>query len=134
TQVGFTESAEEKIREKLAAKLEKLDAGFGYGSAGGGLDILFLEVMLERGGEIHVVLPFSPEEFQKAVVNNIPGSNWGERFQRLLDRATRVIIASEHRTSGSAVDYEYSNLLQDGLAMLKAQTLDTELVPLFIKN
>ena len=40
-----------------------LGATCGYSSAACGTDIIFLEAMSERGGETHIFLPFSKEEF-----------------------------------------------------------------------
>ena len=61
-----------------------------------------------------------------------PGTDWGPRFEAVLQQATQVIIASENRTSGNAMVYEYANLLLDGLAILRAKMLDTELIPLVV--
>jgi class 3 adenylate cyclase len=44
----------------------------------------------------------------------------------------QVIVASENRASGNAMVYEYGNLLLDGLAILRAKMLDTELIPLVV--
>src|SRR5439155_1603483 len=121
---------EEAIYKKLTDKLKSLDAGFGYASVSNGMDILFLEAMLERKVEVHIILPFSPDEFQKTIVESIPGADWGGRYRKIIERATRIIVASEHRTSGSTVDFKYSNLLLNGLAILKAETLDTRLSPI----
>ncbi|MFQ5793680.1 MAG: RyR domain-containing protein [Candidatus Bipolaricaulia bacterium] len=128
----FPQSLEKLVRQEIAARLKKLDARIGYASAACGSDILFLEAMLRQKGEIHVVLPFPKDEFQTASVDIIPGANWGRRFRRVLKQVARVMVASEHRASGSAVAYEYSNLMQDGLAALRAQMLDTEVIPLVV--
>ncbi len=128
----FPQFLEQKVREGIATRLKKLDAAFGYSSAACGADILFLEEMLKRKGETHVVLPFQKNEFQKASVDIIPNADWGKRFRRILTRVTSVIIASERSTSRSAVAYEYANLLQHGLAILRAKILDTEVIPLAV--
>jgi len=132
----FPQRLEKKVRQEIDARLEKLDAGIGYSSAACGSDILFLEAMFRRKAKNHIesniVLPFPQDQFQKASVDIIPDSDWGNRFKCVLERATRVIIASERRSTGNLVSYEYSNLLQDGLAILRAMMLDTEVVPLVV--
>jgi class 3 adenylate cyclase len=88
--------------------------------------------MLKREGEINIILPFIKEEFIKSSVSIIPGTDWSHRFEVVLEQATKVIIASDNRVSGNAMVYEYANLLLDGLAILRAKMLDTELIPLVV--
>ena len=121
-----------KIYQKIADTLERLEARIGFASAACGSDILFLEAMLKRAGEINIILPHFKEDFIKSSVSLIPGSDWGSRFEAVLDQASQVIIASENRASGNAMVYEYANLLLDGLAILRAKMLDTELIPLVV--
>jgi class 3 adenylate cyclase len=97
-----------------------------YGSAACGADILCLERVHASGGEIHVVLPFPPEEFRRTSVDVVPGE-WGARFDRLLEVAHSVTITSDHRATGSQATFEYANLVLTGLGRLRAQLLDTTL-------
>lgn len=48
--------------------MQKLDARLGYASAACGADILFLEAILELGGEAHVVLPLEREQLIVALL------------------------------------------------------------------
>jgi len=121
-----------QVYEQIAGTLKRLDAGIGVASAACGSDILFLEAMLKREGEINIILPFLKEEFIKTSVDLVPGSDWGPRFEAVLEQAAQVIVASENRASGNAMVYEYANLLLDGLAILRAKMLDTELIPLVV--
>jgi class 3 adenylate cyclase/tetratricopeptide (TPR) repeat protein len=121
-----------RVHQQIANTLERLDARIGVASAACGSDILFLEAMLQREGEINIIFPFIKEEFVKTSVTIVPDTDWGPRFEAVLQQATRVIIASENRTSGNAMVYEYANLLLDGLAILRAKLLDTELIPLVV--
>lgn len=128
----FPPALEERVRREIADRLRRHPAKIGYSGAACGSDILFLEEMQRQGAEVQVVLPFPRDEFQKASVDILPGANWGKRFKRVLEQAAGVSVASEHRASGSAVAYEYSNLIQTGLARLRAQMLDSELIPLVV--
>ena len=121
-----------QIYQKIADILERLDARIGLSSAACGSDILFLEAMLKREGEINIILPFIKEEFIKSSVSIIPGTDWSQRFETVLEQAAQVIIASDNRVSGNAMVYEYANLLLDGLAILRAKMLDAELIPLVV--
>lgn len=128
----FPPSAERAVRAEIAGRLRMLDAGFGYASAACGADILFLEEMLRRGGEIHIVLPSSPGEFRMESVDVVPGGNWGARFERVIRRAARVHVANDHGKTPGNLGYVYANLMIDGLARLRASSLDAELTPLAV--
>src|SRR6185436_9248403 len=57
TSPRFPKDLEPAIAEQIRDRVKMLEAGFGYASAACGSDILFLEAVLEAGGEICVVLP-----------------------------------------------------------------------------
>lgn len=128
----FPASAEAEVRAEIAGRLKACGGGFGYSSAACGSDILFLEEMLKRGGEVHVVLPCSPAEFRKTSVDVAPGGAWGARFERVLRRASGLHVANDHGRTPGNIGYVYANLIIDGLAKLKAASLDSELSPLAV--
>jgi class 3 adenylate cyclase/tetratricopeptide (TPR) repeat protein len=128
----FPPHLEQAIQQRIKALLQRMDIRIGYASIACASDLLFLETMLKTKGEINIVLPFSVKEYKKAQVTLVPESNWGKRFDKLLKQASRVVIASENRTTGNAVVYEYCNLLKDGLANLRAKMLDAALVPIVV--
>jgi class 3 adenylate cyclase/tetratricopeptide (TPR) repeat protein len=128
----FPPQLEGRVARELHRLLGSLEARIGYASAACGSDILFLEAMLTRQGEINIVLPFKKEAFRKTSVEVATNSGWAERFEKVLQRATRVVVACEHRSTGSPVIYEYANLLQDGLAVLRARLLESEAIPVVV--
>ncbi|MEL0120887.1 MAG: tetratricopeptide repeat protein, partial [Opitutae bacterium] len=85
----FPQEAEQIVRAKIEEKLDFMGATCGYSSAACGTDIIFLEAMAERGGETHVFLPFSKEEFIHTSVLR-GGGDWVARFEKVLDDATSV--------------------------------------------
>ncbi|MBI4662954.1 MAG: DUF4071 domain-containing protein [Verrucomicrobia bacterium] len=120
------------VKKAIRAKLGQWDAKIGYSSAACGSDILFLEAMLERGGEVHVVLPFALSDFRKLSVGLGRKRGWGRRLNRILSRAASVTYAAQHRYAGHPIVFEYANRLLLGLAMLKSKVLETELRPLAV--
>jgi len=72
-----------------------------------------------------------PTSSARRSVDVAPG-DWGARFERLLEVASTVTIASDHRASGSAATFEYVNLLMTGLGQLRAELLDTTLLGLAV--
>jgi class 3 adenylate cyclase len=109
--------------------VERLNARFGYASAACGADILFDEVMLEAGGEVHIVLPHERELFIKNSVDLDGRGDWVPRFEKILAKAveTQELSSGDDRAS-----LEFANLTLLGLAKLRAQQLETRLVPLAV--
>jgi len=131
-QPRFPHELEPAVREAIRVRLTKLGVGLGYASAACGADILFLEKLSEIGGELHIVLPYNQEQFIRDSVAIVPWGDWAERFQRLLIKATEVITASDQKLEEGSTSYEYANVLLHGLARIKAQQLETEMVPLAV--
>ena len=128
----FPHQLEPTVRNAIRSRLKKLDAGFGYASAACGSDILFLEALIESGAEAHVVLPYDRKRFVRDSVTIIPGTDWGARFEQVLARAHEIITASSQRLGEGGMSFEYTNLLLQGLAHMKARQLETEVVPLAV--
>lgn len=130
----FPSKLELAVYQAIRDRLHKLDARLGYASAACGADILFLEAILELNGEAHIVLPYEREQFIKNAVDIVPDGNWVERFERVTQQATKVIIASNRQQQEGDVLYEYTNRLLHGLAKMRAEQLNTEFVPLAVWN
>jgi hypothetical protein len=91
-------------------------------------DILFLEALGDLRGETTIVLPYGREQFEEDSVAIVPDSTWPARYRGALDHAAAVVVASERRMGSGPLSYEYANLLIDGLAALRGDALDTEVV------
>ena len=134
TESRFPEELASAVAAEIQQKLDKLEPGFAFSSAACGSDILFLEAMLDRGGEVSIVLPYNEKEFVRDSVEIVPRGNWRVRFDRVLARAARVVTASNQRLEIGGVSYEFCNELILGLATIRARQLDTQLSPLAVWN
>jgi class 3 adenylate cyclase len=115
------------IRDWLAAENRLI----GFASAACGGDLLFLEALQALGGESHIVLPYEPEEFVADSVE-LPGvAGWRSRFDRQMAEA-RVVYASSSRPLHGGVGYDFANQLVQGLGLLRARELETELEALAV--
>jgi len=121
----FTPQMESAVRARIRRRLEQFTPVAAYGSAACGADILCLECVQEMGGELHIVLPFSPGQFRVESVDFQADGRWGERFEQLLESANEVLVVSERPPPGHTPTYEYANFIMTGLARLRAQMLDT---------
>jgi class 3 adenylate cyclase len=119
---------EDAVRDQIRARLRQHQIGFGYASAASGGDILFLEGLLDAGAEAHVVLPYNREQFLQDSVGYVGEGDWPARYASVLARATQVTTASEQRMLAGAMSYEFGFLLLDGMAAVRADELDTDLV------
>ncbi|MDJ0554867.1 MAG: TRAFs-binding domain-containing protein [Microcoleaceae cyanobacterium MO_207.B10] len=130
----FPPEIESQVYEAIRDRLIKLDARLGYASAACGSDILFLEVLYELQGEAHIVLPHAREHFIKESVDIIPGGSWRKRFDQVLAKATEVVIPTHYDLQQSNIVYEYTNSILYGMARMRAEQLDTELIPMAVWN
>jgi class 3 adenylate cyclase len=76
------------------------------------------------------VLPYEKNHFIEASVDRAPG--WRTRFERVLENAADVVIASGHRIEGDGILYEYANRILYGLARGRAEQLETDFAPLAV--
>ena len=128
----FPPELESYVAKEIRDKIDILKPGFGFSSAACGSDILFLEAMLGAGAEISVVLPYDKEQFVRDSVDFLPNSNWRAHFERVLERATQCVIASNQRLSIGGISYDFGNELLLGLASIHARRLETTLLPLVV--
>jgi class 3 adenylate cyclase/tetratricopeptide (TPR) repeat protein len=127
----FPLQIEQAVKESLRQRLDKLNAGFGYASAACGSDILFHELMHERNGESHVVLPYEKELFVKDCVDIVRGTDWVDRFERVVTQAVEVQEVSKQCKTHS-VAYDFANQIVHGLASIRGEQLGTRVVPLAV--
>jgi class 3 adenylate cyclase len=128
----FPPELEPAVRDAIRQWLRTADVGFGYAAAACGSDILFLEALLERGVEAHVVLPYDRDQFRDDSVAFVRDGRWAERYEQVLARAAAVTTASDHRIAGGGLSFEYGFLILDGTAAMRAEELDAELVCLAV--
>lgn len=101
----------------------RMHAPIVFTSAACGADILFIEAALAREAEVTIVLPFDRDDFVRTSV--APGGDgWLSRFDAVLARASRVVMATEEGYLGDDVLFEHAALLVEGLAIVRAQQLD----------
>ena len=126
----FIAKDEERVTLAIRKKLETLNARIGFSSAACGGDIIFLEEMLARGGEIHIVLPYAVAQFKKDCLVGFMenrGRKWLPRFERVWKRARSRVILGDRRARDNSMASEYCNRTVLGLGHLRAKSLATRL-------
>ncbi len=121
----FTPEMEIPVKQAIIDALDRLNAGFAYCSAACGADILFIEAMLERGAEVHVILPFKKEDFIMTSVA-FAGDEWVKRFNDVIERVEYITYATDEGFLNDDILFEYCASLMSGMAILRAEQLETE--------
>lgn len=123
--------AESRVRGEIDSILEQHDIGIAYGALAVGADILFAEAILDRGGELHVVLPFAQEDFiEQSVAQG--GAEWVNRFYRCLSAANSITHATRSRYVGDPGQFSYGSRQAMGLALLRANHLQGRAVQVVV--
>jgi class 3 adenylate cyclase len=121
----------EQMRRQIDAQLEKEGIGIGYGACAAGSDILIAEGLLAKGGELHLVLPVPDDAFIRTSLAPY-GDPWSERFQACRAAATTVHYATDNLDYLDHAVISFSNRIAMGLAVIKAQALETETVQFLV--
>ena len=121
----FAPEQEVLVAAAMGRILDTRPIGAAYGSLASGADILWAEALLQRGAELHVVLPFALDEFL-AVSVAPAGARWVQRCTACLDRASSVTWVTEDAYLGDDSLFRYCTDNAMGLALLRARFLDAE--------
>jgi class 3 adenylate cyclase len=121
----FHASDEQYVAREIADVVARHNVGFAYGSLASGADILWAEALLDRGVELHIVLPFALDEFVECSVAP-SGGTWVERFSRCMDQAASVTYGTIDAYLGDDVLYKYCSEIAIGLTLVRARYLDAE--------
>jgi class 3 adenylate cyclase/tetratricopeptide (TPR) repeat protein len=117
-----------RVQLEIRTNLDQLNARFGFCSLAAGSDILFAEAMLDRGAELHVVLPFAIADFVRtsvdiALPNDACSTTWRQRFHGVLSRlkADQLHYATTEPFLETNILFGYANRFLQGLAIVRAQ-------------
>ncbi len=130
----FPANRENFVRNEIKNQLSKYEDCIAYSSAACGSDILFLEEVVSKGGEINIILPHDIERFKKHSVNTVLEGNWGDRFDVLLNKASRVVILSQYNDVTNEPAYDFTNRFVLGIAVARAKVINSEVEYLSIWN
>lgn len=119
---SFTAELEETVALHIRQKLQDIDASIGYSSAACGADILFIEEMIKRGGEVHIVLPYDKDDFMEQCIS-YAGPRWEARFKMVLEKANSVRFATEEKFLGHDMLHRFGNFMLHGLAEIRGDFL-----------
>ena len=118
------------MRDQVAAEIgEIIDASqikIGYCSAACGGDLIFCREILNRGLELHVILPFADEEFRRTsvVLNGVDESS---EYWSIINSASSVSVATDESHLNNPCLYTHAADLIEGYAQLQSQQCTGEI-------
>src|SRR5258706_1375889 len=120
------------VAKEIKERVYRCDAQIGISSAACGSDLLFIEAMLERGAEIHVVLPWRKEEFLRTSVTITGDPYWTQKFDQLLKEVTSLTYLSQQSAPGGNLGYVYCSDCMNGMALYHAETIGSDVTPVAV--
>lgn len=121
----------EHLDEKIATLLEEEKVGFGYGALAAGADIIIAEALLERGAELHAVLPGGPQAFAAVSVDPF-GEAWRRRFDAVLERADTVRPVRPLGVRPGPAMIGLADEVAMGAALMNSRRLESSAVQLLV--
>ena len=120
----FPAIIEINVKEAIRGAIRTIHASIGYCSLAGGADILFAEAMAEEGGEVHVLIPFSKDDFVNTSIR-FAGDHWVDRFDKLLEKFPIKFITLD-RYGGNDDLFSLLGKVIFGSAVLRSQMYHQE--------
>ncbi len=126
----------DQVRATLRERLQQMKARVGLVGADAGADLLFGEALLQRGGSLHVVLPWSRGEFHRTNVapfEPLQGDPvWKPIFERNIDQATTLRELGQAYEPSSDLGFEYAMEVTAGLALHIARVSRLDVKPMVL--
>jgi class 3 adenylate cyclase/tetratricopeptide (TPR) repeat protein len=135
-QLRFPSSAIPAVRDEIRERLKSMQARFGLLSASAGADLLFIEALLGLGGSLHLVLPWSQEEFRRTSILPYEPANgppqWEPLYETALAKAETTREIGQVYEPGSDVGWQFSMEVTAGLALHTARALRLDIQPIVL--
>ena len=116
---------------EISSALDEIGSTIAYGSLACGSDILIAEAIIERGGELHVVMPFLEEDFLKCSVLN-GGNEWLPRYLNARAKAASVSFATQMQFVNDDNQFAHASKLAMGMTRLRSKTMQADAIQLCI--
>ena len=118
----FPAAAEPAVRTAVAAAIDGLAAPnlIGYCSGACGGDLIFAELLLARGAQVELFLPFAREDFVRTSVA-FAGDDWVRQFDAVV-AGSRVTYVTTEPLLGTDALFGHCNHVMAGAARLRAES------------
>ena len=121
----FPRSCLDSVTRQVETHLARQDITNAFGSLAAGSDIIIAEQLLKQGTQLHLVFPFSIEEFLQTSVAFV-GSEWINRFEDVLNKAHSITQLYEKKPTADEVSYAVCTEIAMGLAIAESLKSDSQ--------
>lgn len=121
----------ETLRNRIEKAVNHIDPGSAYGALACGSDILIAEYLIEKGIDLHVILPFAVEDFISASVFPA-GSDWVERFQKCMKECASLTFLTNQPYLGDDILFGLGAKLAMGRTLLHARHIAGDAIQLAV--
>ena len=132
--VRFPAESMEAVRETLRKRLAQAGVRAGLVCAAAGADLLFIEALRTRNATVHVVLPWSQEEFRRDCVRPYEPRGqapvWEPLFDEAIREAATVRELGQASEPGSDAGWSYMTEVTAGLALHTARVSRLDVQPM----
>ncbi|HLE10576.1 MAG: hypothetical protein A2504_14070 [Bdellovibrionales bacterium RIFOXYD12_FULL_39_22] len=122
----FPESISDQVYEEIFKRISGSKNLITFSSLANGADILFVEAAEKLEAKINIVLPCSPDLFNKTSVLNYGNINWSERFYRIMDSAIIKHVLHRNTNQLTSSVYTFANEITYGLGRINAKDLNAQ--------
>jgi hypothetical protein len=129
--LGVAIEGSEALTDQVRRILEEERIGFGFGALAAGADLVIAECLVERGAELHLILPNSVESFIAQSIAPYDRA-WRARFYRCLAAASSVRCETQLAEGYQPLGMQLASDVAMGSALLHARRLATEAVQLAV--
>ena len=130
---GIDPTDEPSLRTQIRDLLKKYQIKIAYGSLACGADLMVAEEILDSGGELNLILPFSKQEFKEISVSPA-GSEWDARFDITFSKASSVTYIVDNAYIDMDILFEACSLQGMGMAHLRSHTLGSRAYQIALWN
>lgn len=112
---------ENLVLEKIQQQIEKYDRIIAYASAKNAYEVLFLETVIRKGGEVNITLPFDTATVKKECFSGEENEGWLQRFDNLITSAASVKILSQYDVNSIDSVNDFTQRFVNGQAQIRAE-------------
>jgi len=114
----FPDEISDQIKFAIVNELRINKIRIGYSSLACGSDILFVEALLELGGEANIFIPFDRGDFLKTSVE-FAGSKWVERFKK-IEKEQKLNYISKNRYDNADTLFQFLAKVMIGAGIIRS--------------
>jgi class 3 adenylate cyclase/tetratricopeptide (TPR) repeat protein len=123
------------VQDALRNRLDSREARVGLSCASAGADLLFVEALLARGGNLHLVLPWEAQEFRRTSVlpfDPVGEAIWEPRYAKAIESAATIREIGYFYMPGNEEGWEFTMAVTAGIALQTARALRLDVRPIVV--